>query len=302
ELRLPPASYLLEASHPRFAGIGNTSSARLAVEPGDRVRTTLTLVAGCAISGRVVDHAGRAAGDGAIERQWGQGDFEFAPAGRIEPDGTFRWVTTDEGDVTLRAWPWKSPPSNRQRFTCRDGARFDDVVFQLIDRRPDVSGVLLDHDHRPVGATYVDLQPLDRGGVPQQERSDASGRWEVYDLPPGRYRAIAQTADRGIAEQIVESPSAGIQLELRGTGRLEGTTRLASGSFEVVLGTCIEDVMISLPQSRRMVTVSDGRFAIDGLPACKLTFQSVWHGHTLVQHAEISSGQAAHLALDLGGD
>ena len=303
ELRLPAGTFSLDASHPRFAGIAGATAPRITVEPGDHLTTTLTLTAGCVIAGRVVRHDGKPAGDGAIEKQWTgeEGDLDFTLAGKIEPDGTFRWMTTDEADVTLRAWPWKSPPSPARRFTCRDGARFDDVVFQLPDLRPDITGVLVDKAGAPVASTFLDLQPLGRGGINQQERTDATGRFDVYHVLPGRYRLTAQAEGRGVATQTIVSPTSGVRLELGGTGRIEGTTpRLTSGSFELLLGTCVNaSGSIPLPQSRRLVTVADGHFTVDDLPACELSFGTLWHGQRVPQHASIRSGGTAHLALDL---
>jgi Carboxypeptidase regulatory-like domain len=314
ELRLPAGVFHLDANHPRFAGVAEIAGAagaaspagptstRIALAPGDHLQTTITLTAGCVISGRVVGPGGRTASDGAIERQWGQGDFEFAPAGQIEPDGKFRWVTTDEVDVTLRAWPWKSPPSASRQFTCRDGARFDDVVFQVLDRRPDLDGVLVDQAGAPVGLAFVDLAPLDPGGIAQQERSDAAGRWSVYNMPPGRYRVTAQAEGRGVTSQTVVSPHDGVRLQLGGTGRIEGTApRLLAGSFELVLGTCSDGTSVMpLPQTRRLVTVLGGRFAVDNVPACELSFFAIWHGRPISAHATIPSGGTAHVELDLG--
>jgi len=311
ELRLPAGAFYLDANHPRFAGVAEIAGAaspagptstRIALAPGDHLQTTITLTAGCVISGRVVGPGGRNASDGAIERQWGQGDFEFAPAGQIEPDGKFRWVTTDEVDITLRAWPWKSPPSASRQFTCRDGARFDDIVFQVLDRRPDLDGVLVDHAGAPVGLAFVDLVPLDPGGVAQQERSDAAGRWSVYNMPPGRYRVTAQAEGRGVTSQTVVSPHDGVRLQLGGTGRIEGTApRLLAGSFELVLGTCSDGTgVLPLPQTRRLVTVLGGRFAVDDVPACELSFVAIWHGRPTSEHASIPSGGTAHVELDLG--
>jgi hypothetical protein len=302
ELRVPSGAYDLDAHHARFAGVASALEARVAVEAGKRVQTTLTLTAGCIVTGRVVVHDGTPASDGAIEKQWGGGDLQFAPAGRIEPDGRFRWVTTDEVDVSLRAWPWMSPPSPARRFTCRDGARFDDVVFRLPDNGPDIAGVLVDHAGEPVGFAFVDLAPLDPGGIAQQERTDATGHWEVYNMPPGRYRATAHVEGRGITNQTVVSPRDGVRLELGGTGRLEGTTtRLAKGSFELMLGTCVEATgMIALPQSRRLVSVSGGQFTVDDLPACELSFAVIWQGRTGVDRVVIPSGGVAHFELDLG--
>jgi hypothetical protein len=302
ELRLPAGSFQLDVSHPRFAGVASVNESRLAVSPGEHVHTTITLVAGCVISGRVVGPDGKPASDGAIEKQWGEGVADYTPAGRVEPDGTFRWVTTDEVDVTLRAWPWKAPPSAARRFACRDGARFQDVVLQLPERRPDIEGVLVDKAGEPVGFAFVDLAPLDRGGIAQQERTDASGHWQVFSMPPGRYRITAQAEGRGVAISTIVSPRDGVRLELGGTGRLEGTTtRLASGSFELVVGTCVDRTgMVPLPQSRRLVTVTGGRFTVDDLPACELSFGVSWRGRLTPQHLAIPSGGTAHIELDLG--
>jgi len=302
ELRLPAGAFELEASHPRFAGVASAADAQIALQPGDHLTPTLTLTAGCILTGRVINRDGKPTGDGAIERGGGQGALDFVPAGRIEPDGSFRWATTAAADITLRAWPWKSPPSPARQFACHDGARFDDLVFQVADRHADLAGTLVDQAGAPVAFTYVDLAPLDPGGIAQQERTDAAGRWEVFEAPSGRYRVTAQADGRGIASAIIVAPRDGVRLELGGTGRLEGTTsRLASGSFELALGTCLESIgQIPVNQARRLVTVTGGRFTVDDLPACQLSFNAIWHGRPVSQTAAIPSGGTARLDLDLG--
>ncbi len=301
ELQLPPGVFELAVRHPRFAGIASPPRPRYAVGPGTRASTTLILAAGCIVSGRVIGPDGAPAGDGALELQLGPGDAAFAPAGRIEADGAFHWATTGDGEVGLRAWPWKAPPSAVQQFRCRDGARFDGVEFALPDRRPDLEGVLVDRAGRPARFAYLDLRPLDPDGIAQQERTDDAGGWEVHSLPPGRYRIMARAAG-GVVSANVVSPHDGIQLELSGTGRLEGATpRLASGSFELALDSCIvAGQLIPLPQSQRMVTVTAGRFAVDGLPACQLGFSTIWRGRPVAQHAAIPAGGTAQIELPIG--
>lgn len=302
ELRLPAGTFDLDAIHPRFAGVASAANAQISVRPGDHLTPILTLTAGCVISGRVVGTGGKPASDGAIERRLDNGAHDFLPAGRIDPDGTFRWVTTETVEVSIRAWPWKSPPSIERRFSCRDGARFDDVVFQIPDRRADIEGTLVDQAGEPVGFAYVDLAPLDGDGIAQQERTDALGHWEVYDMPAGRYRVSAQAEARGVASLTIHSPRDGVQLRLGGTGRLEGTTsRLATGSFELALGTCLEGSgQIPVPQARRLVSVTGGQFAVDGLPACQLAFHAIWHGRPISQQVAIPNGGTARVELDLG--
>jgi len=301
ELRLPPGTFELAASHPRFAGVSPDSRTRFAVSSGHRAETTLVLTAGCVISGRVIASDGRPAGDGALERQLGPGEFEFAPTGRIDPDGGFRWSTTENGDIRIRAWPWRSPPSPVRRFACHDGARFDGVVIKLPERRPDLEGVLVDRAGRPLGFAFLDLRPLDPDGIGQQERADGAGHWAIYSVPPGRYRLIARGETGGVATTSVVSPRDGIRLELGGTGRLEGTTpRLASGSFELVLESCADGELIALPQSRRLISVTGGRFTADDLPACELALAAVWRGRSVAQHVAIPAGGAARIELAIG--
>jgi hypothetical protein len=254
------------------------------------------------IAGRVVGPGGRRAGEGAIEQQWGSGDHQFAPAGRIAADGTFRWTTTEETEVVLRAWPWKSPPSPARSFTCRDGARHEGVVFSLPDRGPDLDGLLVDRGGAPVALAYVDLAPLDPGGMAQQERTDEQGRWSVFELPAGRYLVTAYAAGRGVVATTVTVPQIGVRLQLGGTGRIEGRTpQLARGSFELGLLRCDDgEAVIRLPAERRLVTIKDHAFTIEDVPACNLQMITAWRDRDWEGEVEVPAGGAAPLELDLG--
>ncbi|MGN6103813.1 MAG: carboxypeptidase regulatory-like domain-containing protein, partial [Kofleriaceae bacterium] len=299
ELRVPANRYVLEATHARYAGV--VEPELIEIEPGDVHTATVTLTAGCVISGRVAKRDGRA-GDGAIERQWGSGELEFAPAGQISPDGAFRWVTTEETEVVLRAWPWKSPPSPAQRFACRDGARFDGVVFQLPDRAPDIDGVLVDRTGAPVSFAYVDLAPLDPGGIAQQERTDAEGRWGVFQMPAGRYQVSAYAPGRGIATSIVSSPQSQVRLQLGGTGRIEGTAQLLQNtSIELMLVGCVNgNAIVPVPQERRLIAVTGGRFTIEDVPACDLRFLVTWKGRHHAATANVPAGGTVQVEVPVG--
>ena len=301
EFRLAAGTYAVDAAHPRFGGVRRAPgrAAALVVEPGGRYDLSYTLVEGCVISGRVIGASGRPAGDGAIER--GVGD-SFQPVGRIETDGTFQLASTDELAISLRAWPWKSPPSAAQTFACTAGARFEHVVLQLPDQRPDLEGVLVDAVGEPVAGAYLDVVALDPGGLSQQERSDAQGHWAAYSMPAGQYRVTAHADGKGVAHATISSPSAGNRLALGGTGRLAGTTPLlASGSFELVLSSCADgEGVIWLPPSRRLVTVTAGRFIVDDMPACEVSFRAVWRGATLGAQAIVPSGGTGKIELYVG--
>jgi hypothetical protein len=301
ELRLPAGQYELEATHAKFAGVDGGVRA-MQVSAGDHMQTTVTLTAGCVIAGRVVLAGGALAGDGAIEKQWGSTDLEFAPSGKIASDGTFRWVTTEEVEVTLRAWPWKSPPSTSQQFSCRDGARFESVVFALPNLKPDIEGVLVDASGAPVPFAFIDLAPLDTGGISQQERTDSEGKWGVFHMPSGRYNITAHSPGRGVVSTVVNSPQASVRLALGGTGKLAGTmSLLASGSFELHLVSCVNGTsMVVIPDDRRIVTVTGGRFAIDDVPACDLQILATWRGHPASTRVTVPVGGVGRVELALG--
>jgi len=304
ELRVPPGRYALDVSHPRFATTDDP--AIVEVLAGGHATTIIQIASGCVVSGRVVVvPGGGPAGDGAIER----GDVSplgFGPAGRVEADGTFRWTTTDERNIPLRAWPWRSAPSDAALIPCKSGARFDNVVFQIPDKRPDLDGMLVDAAGAPVPLAAIDVKPLDPGGVSQQERSDAAGHWQVYELPAGRYEVTASAPGRGIVVANVVAPRDGVRLQLGGTGRLEGTTTaLGNGSFELAFEACSDAVNVAhepmaVAREPRIVVVRGGRFAIEGVPACHLAFVTRAGGQQRRGQATITAGATAHVELDLG--
>ena len=304
ELHLPAGGYALEATHDRYAGVGGFQE-RILLEAGGKHASTLTLTAGCVIAGRVVDAKGKPTGDGAIEKRWGVSDLEFGPTGRVESDGTFRWVTTDEVDVTLRAWPWKSPPSASRTFTCRDGARFTDVVFRLQDKPPDIEGTLADETGAPVPFAFVDFAPQDPGGIGQQERTDAAGHWQVFNMPPGRYRVSASAPGHGVTTSAVLAPKRDVALQLGGVGRIEGTTTLlANGTFELSDVVCADSGRarngIMLAQQHRLVQVVAGRFTIDDVPACTIWAQATWRDQHVRIDVEVPPNASGTVELDLG--
>ena len=298
-LRVPPGSYTLEAAHDEFAGVRDP--VMLEVQPGTRTTATLHMGKGCIIRGRVVRSDGKPGNEGALERLNPRG--QFGPTGTVNTDGTFRWATLEPGEVTLRAWPWKSMPSDRKTVACAEGVSVNDVVFHLPDGAPALDGSIADASGAPVPFAYIDVQPLDDQTVSQQERADAAGKWHVYEMPPGRYEIIASAPGRGIVTQTVVAPRTEIKVQLAGTGRIEGTTTdLGTGSFEAWFDGCkiTPDVPVPVAHEPRIVQVRGGRFTIDGAPACALGLEIRWRGVVEHKNVIVDVDRPAHLELDLG--
>lgn len=299
ELRVAPGAYTFAANHSSYAGIRDVDQESI----GGAIEHTIFLAAGCIISGRVVDPQGQPAPDGAIERQTGFSQRDFAPSGRIDPDGSFRWTTTRTEQVTLRAWPWHSPPTTAQTFECSDGKRHDNVVFELATATPDLEGVLVDNAEEPVPFAYLDVTPLDLGGIGQQERTDAAGRWQVHRLPAGRYSIRAHAMGRGAIDKIVRSPDRRVELRLAGVGRLVGTTTLLErGSVQITRMICKERSARSVSRTidRRLVVIRGGRFVIDDLPACELEAVVAWRDQHVEVTVSIPAGGTATVEIPLG--
>ena len=296
-LEIPVGTYTLDATHARFAGIDPTTVPMVTVATAVPSSMDLTMSSGCIVTGRVVNARGEAAGEGAIERRVGEGEDAFNPTGKIEASGNFRWTTTDEGDISLRGWPWKSPHSTEQRFACRDGARFANVVFTLPNRAPDLEGTIATADGKPAPFAYIEVHANFSGGGNQQERADAAGHWSVYSLPHGSYNVTAYHADLGTVEEVSDAPKRDVALTFSGTGALVGTVKGAtSGSFPIDLAGCVGH---NRDPQRRMAIVEAGHYRLDGVPACAMVFRVPGAREQLNDAADIVAGQDHTFDVDL---
>jgi hypothetical protein len=297
-LEAPIGYWPLEVAHDGFAGLDPAVDAHVEVVPGDVAHVDLTLALGCIVRGRVVRADGSPAGDGAIERRASDGVFE--PAGAIAADGRFRWSTTADAEVALRAWPWKAPPSPAQTVTCRPGDRRTDVVFTVPDGAPDLEGTIVAADGTPAAGAYLDIFPLSAGGMSQQERADGHGQWAIYALPAGDYTIMASVDGGGIAVRRVSVPGRGVELRLGGTGAMAGRVAgLDRGSLTVELDACRGPAgALETTRTRRVVAVTDGQYRIDGLPACATT-AVIRAGRRLRVHpVTIPAGDVAAVDVD----
>lgn len=302
---VPVGPVLLEASHEDFSGLAREEDGLVFAGPGDDIELHLVLSEGCVIAGAVVGPQAAAETEGALER-WigGPPPVDYRPAGRFEA-GSFRYATSETGTVRLRAWPWKSAPSQPQDFPCRPGARFEGVVFSVPDTPPDLSGTVVTLDGEPVAGAHIDIMPLDPGGLPQQERADDRGEWAVFAQPAGRYAVSAFVPGEGAAAVRARVPSRDVRLVLSGTGAVQGAAPgLEEGSFSLLVETCrVGDdpwpVVGALFENSppRVVPVRGGRFLVDDLPACRIGATVVIDGRPRPVSFTVAADQITEIEL-----
>jgi hypothetical protein len=300
-LEVPAGYYELEAAHPDYAGPQPNGGAMPGVMVYPEMETTaeVTLARGCVITGRAVRRDGSAAGPGALERSFG--DDQFSPAGTIADDGTFRYTTVMDERITLRAWPWKSPPADAQTISCSEGGRHV-VEFVVPDRSPDLTGRIVSANGMAAPGAYVDIYGLTPGSMNQQERADDDGNWAVFALPAGEYSVTAHVPGEGIASAHVTVPGRDVVLQLSGTGSLAGRVEGVDDgeTFQLQVAGCFSDGgSVMVPPSQRVVPVDNGRFRVDGLPACTVIAYARTSNRMQPIQVEVRAGSTASFDLDL---
>jgi hypothetical protein len=206
-------------------------------------------------------------------------------------------------------WPWKSPPTVSQEFSCEDGARYPDVTFVVPDADPDLEGTVLSPEGEPLAGAFIDIEPLQRGGMAQQERADSFGEWAFYSLPPGAYTLSAYVPGHGVAAQPAVVPSRGVRLTLGGTGAIAGTvTGMQDGSLLFSIDQCLLPTAdgrsaafggITMPRTTRVVPVVSGTFYIDDVPACVVTAVLQTPDGTRHLRVRVRAGRATPVSIDL---
>jgi hypothetical protein len=274
EIQVPAGSVELEAHHNEYAAL--LGDASLYLRPGQRLHRDLVLAAGCIIEGQVIDSRGTLVPSGSFERMWSDGSY--FPIGTID-DGAVRFTMQGEGEVTLRAWPWKSPPSESQTYRCSDGQTFRNETFVIPEATPTLTGRVEDSDGQPLPFAFIDIFGLEPGGGMQQERADAQGAFAFFALPEGPYQISVYVPGQGAVLTFVDVPSTGVPLRLEGIGSIVGSiTGVDSGSismryrcvFDYADASATRDDTVSMPMQSLLVPVSSGRFRIDDLPACPI--------------------------------
>ncbi len=273
-LRVPTGPITFRAQHDDYAG--TDPSVELRLRAGEERDLSIVLLRGCIISGQVRYRNGTAAFEGALEKRLWEGRYE--PIAKIEK-GRFRYTQVRDGELTLRAWPWKSPPTEDYSYDCEPGARFPNEVLMVPDTKPVLSGSVSDEAGNAVPFAYVDVFPLQRGQPGQMERADGKGEFEFYDLRPGPHQLSVYEAGKGAVVQLIEVPSSGVPLRISGTGAVLGSVDWIEHGTVTMRYRCTfrldeeeeaKSDTFSMPMQRTLVLVKNHKFRVDAVPACPI--------------------------------
>lgn len=292
ELLVPAGEYQINATHPYFGMVvGAPPWTTVAADAPQQV--DLEMMRGCVIAGHVLNVDGTPAQGGHIEISPADNQTAMRGAATIGDDGTFQWTGMPEQPIALRGWSWRSAPSPAQIFACRDGARFEHVVFQIPPSEPSLDGTLTGADGEPLVGVKFEIVALSENGQGQIERTDSQGNFAVYAMPAGEYEIIAATADGAIAQKVTV-PSHHVSLTL-GQGTIEATVKgITDGSIKISM-QCSDGLRRGEEQ---IVHVRDGKCSIVA-PACKVLLQASSAYRQAQTRTLVGAAEVAHVQLDL---
>jgi hypothetical protein len=221
----------------------------------------LTPIAGCVISGRVVPRR-RRAGDGASARLLRRRRQRLLSLRLVRDDGDFRWTTT-EGEVTLRAWPWKAPRRRPAPSPATTAPATTTWCSPSGGRRRSRQH----HRHRPGHMRQPGFTSTSRACP----RAAWASRARRRQRPLGSVRLAAGeylvTAYVGRARPR-RSWLAGHRQPAAAVGHrqlIERATGVTDGTFTLTVASCELEARPG-GAHRHLVTVQGGGYRLDGLP------------------------------------
>jgi protocatechuate 3,4-dioxygenase beta subunit len=271
---LDPGRYRVTVQKAGFATPQGLRPVEVALAPGQPpAALTLTMVKGAVITGRVVDESGEPLAELQVVAMTRPATPPNAPArpgflipsvSRVQTNdlGEFRLFSLPPGEYFVQAmpsgpsqflgatillptyFPNASDPQSALPVSVTAGQTASNIVVQMIAVRAFmVSGTVRDNGGQPVVNAMVRViandafasAPMTRVGLPQQTRSDSSGRFTVRGVASGNYTLLAVApvvVSRGAAGGAAASGSVDFA-----SGTIRGSVVGVSGADSVLTET-----------------------------------------------------------------
>lgn len=266
----------------RATGYAPTSGFTTIGSAGATGQLTITLRKGFAVSGRVVDDAGRPVAKAKVRAIAGMWGFAGASGDEVESDakGEFTIPALAAGSHTLSAIDGEHAPARSAPVTVSDRPVTGIVITMQAGAR--IAGVVVAADgKRPVPYATVRIAPKAQdawGGDTRQTTADEAGRFELRGVARTamQLRAEAEAAASKLIDvDLTErAEHADLKVVLDVTGRIAGVVVDETGApvpevqvnaFPDLLGGASGEGL-ALAGMSSATTDGDGAFVIHGLP------------------------------------
>ena len=233
------------------------------------VELTLALVAGAAVSGRVVDDKGQPVA-GARVIYSGASDWSVQADERLDgtvtaADGRFAFAALPAGSFRFVARHEAFSPGSSAIVTL-DGSHPTEAIEIKLTAGATVAGVVVDGAKQPIASARVRIGVASRGMIgsePRQVFTDSDGGFVVRGLPRKPLEAVA-LAESGSSANVAVDTTAGDVGKLTLTIDQTGTI---AGVVVDKTGTPLEGVQVSaLPDFRTGSGGDPMQFRLRGLP------------------------------------
>ncbi len=263
------------------AGYAAASAFTTIGSSGATGQITITLHKGYAVSGKVVDEAGKPIAKAKVEAENGMWDFAGGKDGDVSTDdrGQFTIPALAPGSHTLSAVDGEHAPARSTPITVKDRAVTGIVITMKVGGS--VSGKVVDKDHKPVPFATVRIRGRGSNAwmtAARQATTDKTGAFELRGLGRVKQQARAESdlAASTITDVDLETKAevTNVELVLDVSGTITGIVvddkgqpvpEVTVNAFPDILGGAKTEG-IALAGMSSATTDGGGGFVIHGLP------------------------------------
>lgn len=269
------------AVHAQAEGYAPTSAFTTIGSSGASGQITMTLHKGFAVSGKVVDEAGKPIVKAKVDSKDGMWDFGTSADDDVTTDdkGQFTFAALAPGSHTLSAVDGEHAPVRSTPITVKDRAIAGIVITMKTGGR--LAGKVLDRDRQAVPFATVRISGKDANAwmvAARQATTDKTGAFELRGLARVQQRARAESdlAASKIIDVDLETKAeiSNLEIVLDVSGTIAGTVvddkglpvpEVAVNAFPDIMGGANTDGL-ALAGMSNTTTDGAGGFVIHGLP------------------------------------
>ncbi len=290
---LKSATYKIEVSSE--AGVAERDGYKVETKAGTTVTKDIVLDDGGTLTGTVVDEQGKAVPNVTINATALTEDtsmfFGDAP-NKSDASGAFTIMGLRPGDYRVtasRGWfeglrkPGTNDDARQGEKTKIEAGKTSTVKLVVESQSGSIKGVVLDAEGNPVTDAFISKARESDAAGANASRAHSTRAWgwgdtkpvltgvdgtfALTELAPGKYTLRAYR--KGGGEALLEHVATGTtnaKLQIKPTGSIEGTVKMAGGTLPDEIQVSVEDLKTGFERSEKFYK-TDGHFVLRDLPA-----------------------------------